>query len=592
MIYKCVPVPVYFCLGAQNQEKDRQYFKGGSIMKSWSKYICILSALVMIFSFAACGSGIAQNTTEEKAGTVESGSADATTDPANADSSFAKFKGEQLSYWHPFSTTYIKSMDDNIVMQELEKITGIKIKFITPATGQEDEAFNLMIASGDYPDLINCRDYKGGGIKAVKDGVYLKLNDYIAEYAPYYTAVMALKPDIARQTKEDDGTIWSFKSIQIDDEPSWAGPTIRKDYLDKLGLQMPVTIGDWHTVLTAFKEKGNIETPMLLPLNRFYAADVFSGTYGSSTGEFLNKNGTVIYGPIEPGFKEFLSLMNQWYMEGLVDKDFATRDDNSLDAQITSGKAASCATTFYGSFSSYELAGKATDPNFNFVPAPYPVINKGDDVSTALHIGNKNWNSKGCDLAISTKCKNVEAAVKWIDYRYSEEGFMLFNYGVEGVSYNWVDGPMEFKFGSSFFSPSLQEKIKTKHPEYSELMTNNPDGVDANTAAYKYKAPYVAQLRNPLSFVLSDAVYDAMDVWSKPGKDYKLPPLSITDDEAQVESDYMSQITTYKDEMVMKFIMGIEPLGNFDKYVAQIKNLNIDKLIKVRQDQLDRYLNR
>lgn len=561
-------------------------------MKNWSRYTCIILALLMVFSFAGCGGNTANNTTEGKSSTSASGNSNETTAAAGTDSSFAKFSGVQLTYWHPFSSTYIKSLDENIVYQELEKITGIKIKFITPAAGQEDESFNLMIASGEYPDLIANRGYKGGGIKAVKDGVYLKLNDLIEQYAPNYTAVMAIKPDIARQTKEDDSTIWSFKSIQIDDEPSWAGPVIRKDYLDKLGLQMPETIDEWHTVLTAFKEKLNIETPMLLPLGRFYAADVFTGTFGSSTGEFLNKDGTVVYGPIEPGFKDFLSLMNKWYKEGLIDKDFATRDDKSLDAQMTSGKAGACATTFYGSFSAYDQAGKATEPAFNLVPAAYPVINKGDDVSKVLHIGNKNWNSKGCDLAVSTKCKNVEAAVRWIDYRYSADGYMLFNYGVEGVSYNWVNGPVEFKYGSSFFHPELQEKIKTMHPEYTDLVLNNPDGVDTNTASDKYKGPYVAQLRNPLSFALSDAVYEAMDIWSKPGKDYILPPLSVTDSEAQVESDYMSQITTYKDEMMMKFIMGVEPLSNFDKYVTQIKGLNIDEVIKARQNQLNRFLGR
>jgi putative aldouronate transport system substrate-binding protein len=568
-------------------------------MKSWSKCLCILLALLMIFSFTACGNNSEQSTTEDHTDAIGSDNTDEATsentDEAAApeeNSPFAKFKGVELTYWHPFSSTYISSLDDNIVYQELEKITGIKINFITPAAGQENEAFNLMIASGEYPDLINHRSYKGGGLQLVAEGVYLKLNDLIAEHAPNYTAVMALSPDIGRQTKEDDGTIWSFRSIQIADEPSWAGPVIRQDYLDDLGLQMPETMEEWHSVLTAFKESGEIETPMLLPLGRFYAADVFTGTYGSSTGEFLNKDGTIVYGPIEPGFKEFLTLMNQWYNEGLIDKDFATRDDKSIDAQITSGKAGACATSFYGSFASYDLAGKATDPNFNLVPAPYPVINKGDDVSEVLHVGNKNWNNKGCDLAISTACQNVEAAVKWIDYRYTAEGFMLFNYGVEGVSYNWVDGPVDFKKGSDFFHPELQEKIQTMHPEYTDLILNNPDGVDTNTAADKYKGPYVAQLRNPLSYELSEAVYAAMEIWSKPGKDYKLPPLSVTTEEAQTAADYMSQIETYKDEMIMKFIIGLEPLENFDKYVEQIKSMNIDKVIAARQAQLDRFLNR
>lgn len=510
---------------------------------------------------------------------------------ANVNSSWAKFKGVTLSYWHPFTSTYIKSMDDNLVMQEMEKITGIKIKFITPAVGQEQEAFNLMIASGDYPDMMNVKDYKGGGLQAVKDGVYLKLNDVIKKYAPNYAAVLASNADVARQAKEDDGTIWSFKCFQLADEPSWAGPAIRQDYLNELGLKMPKTIDDWHTVLTAFKNKKRI-IPMMLPLNRFSAAEVFAGTYGASTTQFLNKNGTVVYGPIQPGYKKFLTLMNQWYKEKLVDPDFATRDDKSLDAQITSGQAGSCATTFYGSFGAYQVAGKATNSKFEYVAAPYPVINKTDDVSKVLHIGNKNWNSKGCDLVISTKCKNVEAAARWIDYRYSDTGFMLFNYGIQGVSYNWSKGALDKKYGPAFFPKGLQAKIKTQHPEFTKVLTNNPDGVDFGTAKDKYKGFYVAQLRNPVADVFSPEIYAAMDIWSKPGKDYIMPPLSSTEKEAQVEADVINQINTYRDEMTLKFIMGAEPISNFDKYVAQIKALGINKLIKVRQDQLNRYLHR
>lgn len=555
--------------------------------KLWTKISVWILATIMMLSFSACG-GSTQPVEDKSADTAAiSSSSDTSTDD-----SFAKFKGTKLTYWHPFSSTYIKSIDENAVMQEMEKKSGIKIEFITPAAGQENEAFNLMIASGDYPDLINDRGYKGGGLKAIQDGVYLKLNDYIDQYAPNYKAVMALKPDIAKQAKEDDSTIWSFKCIQADDEPSWAGPAIRKDYLDELGLQMPKTVDDWYNVLKAFKEKKNIETPMLLPLNNLYASEAFASIYDSTTCQFLNKNGTVVYGPIEPGFKDYLTLMNKWYSEGLIDKDFATRDDKSKDAQLTSGKAGASATIFYGSFGPYSVAGKATDPKYNLVPTDYPVLNAGDNPAEVLHIGNKNWNSKGCDLVISTNCKNIEAAVKWIDYRYSDEGFMLFNYGIEGQSYKWVDGAAEAKDGPGFFPQSMTEKLKTKHPEFTELLTKNPDGVDFWTAIDKYKTLYVAGLRNPLSYQTSPEILEAMAKWSIPGKDYILPPLSSTDEESKIIGDISNQISTYREEMVYKFIMGVEPISNFDKYVSEIKKLGIDKVTKVIQDQLDRYSKR
>ncbi|EMS69996.1 extracellular solute-binding protein [Ruminiclostridium cellobioparum] len=556
--------------------------------RNWFRVYSLILVATMIIPLAACGSNTKQNT-EVTTSTVAGST---TNNSASGDSSWDKFKGTTLTYWVEFNSSYIQSLEENHVMQEIEKRTGIKINYTIIPSSQVKETFNLMIASGDYPDLISDKEYKGGGLQAVKDGVYLKLNDYITKYAPNYTAVMASNPDIARQSKEDDGTIWSFKILQSSDEPSWAGPVIRKDYLDELGLKMPETIDDWHTALTAFKDKKKVDIPMLLPYTKFNSSEVFAGTYGASTSQFLNKDGKVVYGPTEPGYKDFLTLMNQWYKEGLIDKDFATRDDKSLDAQITSGKAGSCAIAFYGSFAPYELAAKATNSKYDLAPASYPVINKGDDVSKVLHIGNKNWNSKNGDVAISTNCKNIEAAVKWLDYRYSDEGFMLFNYGVEGEGYNWADGALDNKYGPEFFPKGLQEKIKTKHPEFTELLTKNPDGVDFDTAKDKYKGYYIAQLRNPLANVMSNAVYDAMDVWSKPGKDYMFPPVSKTAEEAQVESEIYNQVNTYKDEMTFKFIMGVEPISNFDKYVSQVKSLGIDKLIKAKRDQLDRYLKR
>ncbi|MBO7746725.1 extracellular solute-binding protein [Paenibacillus sp. MWE-103] len=548
-------------------------------------------AASMVLSLAACGNDTnsSENTPDSTPNTPDS----TATNGAGSLADFAKFQGTKLTYWHPFSSTYIKSINDNMVVQEMEKRTGIKVDYITPPSGQESDAFNLMIASGELPDIIPDQGYKGGGLKAVQDGVYLKLNDLIPKYAPNYAAVLAQNPDFAKQAKEDDGTIWSFKMLQTDEEPSWAGPAIRKDYLDELGLQVPKTIDDWTNVLRALKDKKKLETPMLLQLkSKFGAAEAFAGTFGSSYSQFLNKNGTVVYGPIEPGFKDFLTLMNQWYKEGLIDKDFATRDDTSADAQVTSGKAGAVAVAYYGSFGPWATSGKATNPKYNLVPTTYPVLKAGDDPAKTIHVGNKNWYSKGSDIAISAQSKNVEAALRWLDYRYSAEGFMLFNYGVEGVSYNWVDGPVEQKDGPGFFPPALSERIKTQHPEFTDLLTKNPDGVDFWTAIDKYKSLYEAYLRNPLSYVMAPEVYDAMDKWSTPEKDYNMPPLSSTDEEVKVNAEVMTQINTYREEMVYKFIMGEEPIGDFDKYVAQIKKMGIDKMIKITQDQLGRYNNR
>lgn len=555
---------------------------------SYYKLITVVMSLVILVLPASCGKN-------QEAGEITSADSASISEAAGGSaekSGFEKFKGVTLSYWLPFSSTLIKSLDENIVYQEMEKKTGIKIEFINPPVGQETDNFNLLVSSGDLPDIIYDQGYKGGGNKAIEDNVYIKLNDKLEEYAPNYLKVMDLNPEIARQCKEDDGTIWSFQCIQLDREPAYIGPAIRQDYLDKVGLKMPETIDDWTNVLTAFRDELKLESPIVFPIDAcFDNSGVLSGTYGASTN-FLNKDGKVVYGPIEPGFKDFLSTMNKWYKDGLLDRDFATRDSKSLEAQITSGKTGGNFAALYGAFSVYQSAGKATDPQFNIVAAPYPVLNPGDDPSKTLHIRQKNEYVRTGDRAISTHCKNVEAAMRWLDYGYTDEGYMLFNYGIEGTTYTWEDGETEKKGGPTFFPPSMTERIKKQHPQFTDLLIKNPDGIDFWTLIDKYKVHYTSCLRNPMSYYNEDNVYEAMDIWSRPGDDYIMPAVSLTDSENKAMADILNKVDTYRKEMMAKFIIGEEPISNFEKYAAQIKELGIEDAIKIQQDALERYKNR
>ena len=101
------------------------------------------------------------------------------------------------------------------------------------------------------------------------------------------------------------------------------GISVRKDFLDKVGMDIPTTYDEWETVLTAFKDKLGIEAPL------------FTSKYGIDNGEFMagygvapyfyQVDGTVKYGPLEDGYKDYLTMMADWYKKGLIDPDFDTR---------------------------------------------------------------------------------------------------------------------------------------------------------------------------------------------------------------------------------------------------------------------------
>ncbi|WIV11643.1 extracellular solute-binding protein [Proteiniborus sp. MB09-C3] len=474
-----------------------------------------------------------------------------------------------IKYWVPFSPNqYIQSLNESEMYKELEKRTGVHVDFIHPTEGEESEKFNLLLNSKELPDVIQtyAGDYKGGMDKAIEDGVYLRLNELIDKYAPNFKKLREEDPELARQTMTDGGNIYAFPVIGIDpNEPAWWGPVFRGDWLEDLGLEIPTTIDEWHNVLTQFKLKKNAKAPLVISTRGIDPYGTIISAWDIGPG-FYKKDNVIKYAPMQPEFKEYLTTMNKWYNEGLLDKDFTTRDSKARANLITSGETGIYITE-YALVDQYQAAIKSTDPKAKFVAGVQPSLKPGQKVNYRV-VNNRNG---GYEAVITTSAKNPAAIVKWFDYAYSQDGFMLFNYGIEGVSYNMVDGK----------------------PQFTELLTNNPDGLDFWSVSNKYKlevGPYLRDYTATPGF--TDIDYDCMEQWTKAGTDLVIPPVNFTPEDDEMYSNVMTDIATYKDEMVLKFIVGEEPLSEFDNFVAQLKKMDIDKAIKIYQDALDRYNSR
>ena len=167
-----------------------------------------------------------------------------------------------LTYFISFSSEIIQTLEENTMYQELERLTGVDIEWIHPA-GDAQQAFQLMIASNDLPDLVeNCMScYTGGADMLVEEGIAIRLNDY-AEYMPNYLGILEEYPDIAKEVYTDTGNLVAFYCVQTTQEPPWDGMRIRQDWLDELGLDMPTTIDELTEVLRAFRDEMGATVPM------------------------------------------------------------------------------------------------------------------------------------------------------------------------------------------------------------------------------------------------------------------------------------------------------------------------------------------
>ncbi len=548
--------------------------------KGFVKGITLLLALVLVVSLFGCGSS-------DKTGGEATAKPDATT-PAQSDNKETTPPKQEDT--EPVNLTYWVGLNGNVaatsasynevpVYQEWQARTGVNVEFLHPPTGQAGEQFNLMVASMELPDIIEWDwiNYPGGPEKAVEDEVILVLDDIIEDYAPNLKAYLAANPDIDKMINTDTGFKYSFPFIRGDDFLMvYGGPQMRGDWLEELGLEAPTTIDEWDSILRELKEKKGLEFALTLTPGNLTAAtygSLFFSTYGVLYNFYVDADtGKIKYGPMEPGFKQGLELLEKWYREGLLDPDFAAQDGTTFTAKVTGGKAAAWFALAGSGIGNYQDTVRPDNPNYKITGVPWPTINKGD-----IPIAGQKDNaySGSASAAITPQSENIEAAARFLDYCYGEEGHMLINFGIEGVSYEMIDG----------------------YPTFTEEITNNPDGLSmahsmARYVRSNYGGPFIQDRRYMEQYLKYPEQVDAINTWSQHQGKLILPPITATPDESQRLATIMNEVNTYVSEMFTKFIMGQEPLDNFDAFVEQMKKMNIERAIELKQAALDRYNSR
>lgn len=477
-----------------------------------------------------------------------------------------------FSYWVELSgnaAAAINSYSDNKVYGRMEEMTGVHIDFLHPTAGQGKEQFNLMIASRDLPDLIEYGwiGYNGGPEKAISDGIILKLNDLIDAYAPDAKTLMQSSPVVAKQSVTDNGSYYAFMAVGESNGNTQSGPFLRADWLADLGLEDPTTLEEWTAILEKFKSEKGAEFPFTGTSGTFLSDTPICGAFGIGP-DFYQKDGKVKYGPIDPEYKQYLAFVKDWYDRGLLDPDFAANDSKTLAANMTGGKSGFMVGFAGGSMGTYLNAMRDTDPAFDLKPIEYPKMQDGSD--PLFH--HRAWEVRTSgSLAITTECKQPELAAKWANYFYTEEGGLLKNFGIEGESYTVENGT----------------------PVLTEMIEKNPDGLSRQQALGVWSR---GDTPSPGPVIkLPDGnprVRETVEVWNRYADNATavlLPPVTQTPEEAEELATLTTNINAYKEEMVIKFIMGRESLDNFDSFIDQLMRYDVERVIALKQAALDRY---
>lgn len=472
---------------------------------------------------------------------------------------------------------HTNNYNDLLAYQELTRLTNINLKFLHPPTGQATEQFNLMLSAGDLPDIVywNFLNVPGGPNGAIEDGLILDLTEYYEKYSPNLTSFLNENPEVRKEISTDDGTYYCYPYIQHDQIVNNSfGYMVRADWLDKLDIEKPVTIDDWYNMLVSFRDNDPNENGKKdeIPLIARGALDVdsalshLSGAWGIDY-EYYQENNKVHYGPYEPQFKEFLKVMRKWIEEGLVDPDFASQDQQLHDAKFLDSRGGIVREGLGSGMDRY-IMGLGGDESL-LTWLDFPVMTAGEKPK---NFQGRNTSYAFNGASISATSEYAKEAAQWLDFHYSEQGSMILNFGVEGQTYDWVDG-----------YPLLSEEIRKSDLGVSVALGKYAPGASWEAFLQDARVREQRLLKWPVQ-------REACDIWNASDTSGMMPPISTNLDESTQFSNVMSEADTYVREKSLAYLLGKEDIDNtWDKYLSTLKKMGIEDAIAIQQAALDRY---
>lgn len=563
------------------------------------RIFAVLLSAVLLFSFTACGT----KTTPEEDGTKSTETTTTTppdndtdgrdrtdtgSEPAGEDTQQSGWtwplpERKELSIWLSWQNDYADNPNELKGIRQIEKNTNVKMNWIHVNNTEMQEKFGLMLASGDYPDIIRAgSSYYAGGLAAMcDDGVSIDLTDLIPIHMPTYQSLRTSIDSLERDTKTDDGRLLAVYTLAshngtLQGEKIWFGQNLRRDWLEEQNLEPPVTIDDWHNVLTVFKNEYGCEAPLMVGTNGYDFGNTFTSAYGVLYGMYKDGD-TVKYGPAEDGYRQWVELFRQWYAEGLIDPNFSNGTSTVMAPfeYMGTGRAGAGLNIWDYTAEMIRSYGYTDDEDYYLLPVPAPVLNEGD----TPQFGFATSDLIKENLVISKNCKDVELALRYLDYWYTEECMLLDSYGIRGESYD-VDAN-----GNYYITDKIYKQVEDG--EYPTVL-NAINMYNLNQSDFG--------LYNWARFDVINAGNDnigAQDIWNAAKFDLLLPTsLTLTAEEAAATSTIYTDIQTLVNESTVKFITGQTSMDEYDTFLNTMKQYGLDKVISAYQAAYDRYLAR
>lgn len=462
---------------------------------------------------------------------------------------------------------------DWLAVTEAQKFVNAKIKYeVIPYNDYQDK-ISLLLNSGSAPDVISYIAPSGPPYSTFAlNGALVPLNKY-EKQTPNFLAQVE-KYNLTEEVEKCyliDGNLYFMPSL-FSAAFYDGGPLIRTDLLEKYNLKTPTTYDELYDVMKVFKQND----PSSYPLTSLVGSRVLyrftMPSFGISVGQNSSSNSYVLSydydkkeyfaGAISDQFKEYLRYMAKLHAEGLLDPEFVNNPNDVWATKMSTGKS-SVTWAYYDQIGGVTGNSLVEGMKLDMLP---PLKGPAGAYSQPKSV-------TGVGMAFpstTTERDDFERLVETVDKMvFSPEMAQLFGQGVDGVTFDKVDGGIKYK----------DEYVNSPDGLYKSLQIKCGIGTDQMQLVWDLPTELLKYDENYAK--INNIVAEMNGIQTIP------PKPKFDSDQVEEEGLLKAPLTDMFEVWTTAFITGTKSIDkDWDDYVAEAKSKGIDDLLKLYKDAM------
>ena len=478
---------------------------------------------------------------------------------------------------------------DMPVFKTMAEKSNIDFTFTTPPMADFATKLNLAFASGDLPDVLFGTDANSLTPAMEMDyggqGILVPIEELIEENMPNFSKIIKEDPNIAKSITTPDGHIYSLPMVSRGSTAIWPrGPLwYNGDWLEELNVsELPKTTDELFDLLVRFRDEdpngnGKADEIPLTDLKMESLRPWLMPAFGLTDRTIEEIDGTVVYAPVTDNYKEFVIYMKKLYGEKLLDQEVYSQANEQKKAKGQNDQLG-----LFPAWYSFFVTGKE-EKDAVVDPMYYPVTSSIQKERMAP--GSPRMSR--ATFAITSQNPSPAATLRWVDYFYSPEGSDFLSKGPEGALWEYETndkGEQVRVYTDGVDLGNTEEFRATVTPNYGITVPtmDYPELVDQYPLILEE-----ANTEKDTSFedFIAKETEEKVTQFAK----VTFPLLYLTKEESDAVRNIETDMQTYVDQMEAKFITGVEPIENWDKYIKTIEGMGVEEYVSIYQNAYDRW---